>query len=100
MFGDCMDIKNLSNSEKIELINQLLKDVLETESVSALELDAESILIKIWSKEIIDNVLFCGVILDSDLDNEIWWKTDELGGDIKGHIYDYAYENGIKINDI
>lgn len=95
-----MDIKNLSNSEKIELVNQLLKDVLETESVSALELDAKSILIKIWSKEIIDNVLFCGVILDSDLDNEIWYKTDELGGDIKGHIYDYAYENNIQINDI
>lgn len=100
MFGDCMDIKNLSNSEKIELINQLLEDILETESVSALEWDAESILIKSWAKEVIDNVLCCGVILDSDLDNEIWWKTDELGSNIKGHIYDYAYENGIKINDV
>lgn len=98
-----MDIKNLNNSEKIELINQLLKDILETESISALELnDGESILInkKICAEEIANDLLFCGVILDSDIDNEIWWKTDELGGDIKGHIYDYAYENGIKINDI
>ena len=50
-----MDIKNLSNSEKIDLINQLLKDILKTESISALELnDGESILInkKICAEEI------------------------------------------------
>lgn len=98
-----MDIKNLDNSEKINLINQLLKDILKTENISTLELnDGESILInkKIWAKEIIDNLLFCGVIIDSDLDNEVWWRTDELGGEIKGYVYDYACENNIKINDI
>lgn len=97
-----MDIKNLSNSEKIDLINQLLKDILETENISTLELnDGESILInkKICAKEIANNLLFCGVIIDSDLDNEVWWRTDELGGEIKGYVYDYAYENGIEINE-
>ena len=95
-----MNIKNLNNSEKINLINQLLKDVSETEVISTLELDVESILIKIWAKEVIDNVLYCGMITDADLDSDIWWRTDELGGNIKGYIYDYAYENGIQINDI
>lgn len=95
-----MNIENLDNSEKINLINQLLKDVSETEILSTLELDVESILIKIWAKEVINNVLDCGVIIDADLDSDIWWKTDELGSNIKGYIYDYAYENGIQINDI
>lgn len=94
-----MNIKNLDNSKKIDLINQLLEDVLKTETISTLELDVESILIKNWAQEVIDNVLCCGVIIDDDLDNEIWWKTDELGANIKGYIYDYAYENNIKINE-
>lgn len=95
-----MNLENLNNSEKINLINQLLKDVSETEIISTLEFDIESILIKIWAKEVINNVLNCGVIIDAELDNDIWWRTDELGGNIKGYIYDYASENGIKINDI
>lgn len=95
-----MNIENLDNSEKINLINQLLKNVSETETISTLELDVESILIKIWAKEVINNVLYNEVIIDADLDNDIWWRTDELGANIKGYIYDYAYENGIQINDI
>ena len=95
-----MNLKNLNNSEKINLINQLLKDVSETEIISTLELDIESILIKIWAKEVINNVLNCGIIIDADLDSDIWWRTDELGENIKEYIYDYAHENDIQINDI